>query len=194
MAHEVTDFTMEMVNLLEVESERGCVLVAAAYFEDSIRRSLCAFCKSRSNASDKELNKLFKTFDSQFANFASCIRLARALDLITETGQQMLVDFAVWRNSFAHGTGNKEITEEGISSFTRPWEDDLNRAAQRKWGVLFASHSLARRKFEWWAAFVLGDLQITIDEYTPISSPPHFRAATEKLRQDKQSGEPENKA
>jgi hypothetical protein len=75
----------DILRLLNSESDRGCVLVASAYIEELVREMLCRYCRANSkrNIEDNELSHAFRDFESQFYNFASSVRLARVLDIIT---------------------------------------------------------------------------------------------------------------
>jgi hypothetical protein len=116
---------VDMASQLINETERGCALVSAALMEMLVRELLCAKCRQLSDISDKELNKIFKGFESQFSNFASCIRLARAMGLIGELDKNLLLEFAIWRNNFAHNFLIGPINHEGIKGFVGPVKDDI---------------------------------------------------------------------
>ena len=109
-ASEILRFGTVLLN----ESDRGCVLAVSAYLEESVRESLCARCQELSEATDSDLGKVFKDFDSQFASFVSCIRLAFALGVIDREMELSLREFAAMRNGFAHRSGPKRITEHQV--------------------------------------------------------------------------------
>ncbi len=171
---EDDDRVDEMLDLLEKESERGCVLVAAAYIESALRRALSAYCRTISEVTETELNQLFKTFDSQFANFAPCIRLARALGIITAAYQESLKKFGAWRNPYAHGTGEKPIVLEEIASFAN---EGLEAVGIIKEGGTYnysedSEFSAGRSAFMIWAALVVEFFEEKIEELEQTSMPP----------------------
>lgn len=125
---DFTAFFDEMDNLFAIESDRGCVLMVSAYFEDFVRSILIEHCRRRqSDMTNNELNQLFKSFESQFSGFAACTRLARALGLITQWHQKVLLTFGPWRNSFAHGKGIKTITDDDVQILLALSRDRLTR-------------------------------------------------------------------
>ena len=147
----------EFSKMLGNESDRGCVMVTSAYLEEGLRDALIAKCKSMSDVTDKELNAVFKAFDSQFASFASCIRLARAMGIVDALQQKMLLDFGAARNGFAHGRGTKKITDSWVDSFAlpnRPQLDDLAEAFQER----FKDQSKSRLVFSMWASCMHGQM------------------------------------
>lgn len=168
----VVKHSKEIMRLLMKETDRGCVLVASAYFEDSVRRMLSAFCRTVSDVSEKELNTLFKTFDSQFANFSSCIRLCRALGLIDDQDQRILNKFGVRRNQFAHGTGDKLIDAEGIASFLAPIEEMVELAVNAADIPELKEFSAERQKFMAWASISLGEWHEMILDHEDLRKPP----------------------
>jgi hypothetical protein len=167
----VVKHSKEIMRLLMKETDRGCVLVASAYFEDSVRRMLSAFCRTVSDVSEKELNTLFKTFDSQFANFSSCIRLCRALGLIDDQDQRILNKFGVWRNQFAHGTGDKQIDPEGLASFLAPIEEMVELAVEAADIPELKEFSEERQKFMAWASISLGEWHEMILDHEDFREP-----------------------
>ncbi len=156
-----------MMELLDEESERGCVLVAASYIDAAFANLTRMKCKRLSNCSESELNKLFKDHESQFYSFTSCIRLARAIGLITEDEQDMLVRFSHKRNEFAHKTGRKSITDKWLANFTKPLAKSLEAALALDWQF---RHKPARQKFMYWAALMHGMAIHRFDKLAYISS------------------------
>lgn len=146
-----------MSELLIEESDRGCILVASAYLEEALRVALMKRCKHLSDIGDVELTRLFKDFESQFSNFASCIRLARGIGIISADQQGMLLEFGAKRNAFAHGTGRKSITEKWIQGICR---DELaegtlalgKRLHEEMHGRPLPSAGIPRFRFMFWAA------------------------------------------
>lgn len=160
---------IEVLVLLSDESERGCVLAASAYLEETLREALCARCQQFSKISQTDLNALFKSFDSQFASFASCIRLAYALGIIDKTSEKALRDFAKMRNGFfAHKAGPTEIRAEHIKDVCKSVSPSLEAvftelrrlandpqvrtAANELLQKLVKQHSSSRLHLMWWAA------------------------------------------
>ncbi len=84
--------------LLFEESDRGCVLVAGAMLDDSLRALFKSF-----SVDDKSLAKeLFDRPEATLSSFSSRIHLARALALITHQLYRDLHRVRLVRNMAAH--------------------------------------------------------------------------------------------
>lgn len=144
-----------LLEQLTLETDRGCVLVISAYIETSVRDALIAKCTVTSDCTEGELNKLFKSFDSQFANFTSCIRLAHALGIIDRTMAKMLIDFAAWRNKFAHQPYSRAINAGDIE-FTKPAAHIVEPLLSRDGmpDVKLLPFSMERITLVFWASYV----------------------------------------
>ena len=156
----------EMNSLLHDESDRGAVLTVSAYLEHAIRTTLISHCKNaQPDLSDKEANLLFKTFDSQFANFSSCIRLARALGILSKWHQDVLIKFGAWRNQFAHGASPKNLTDDDLKVLLKPSSAKLSQffeALGGSWGSHLGKSP--RADFQEWASAFSFTLAIVVDQ------------------------------
>lgn len=160
MSKEI-DAIVQLGTLLTQETDRGCVLVASAYLEEMLRTVLMAKCRTLSDVTDDDLPKLFKSFDSQFASFASCIRLARALGIVNEQEKKMLLNFGYKRNEFAHGTGDKKITDHWMNDFVPQLMDHIQRVLEQHtaWDTRLTRERLV---FGLWASIMYGRLARTV--------------------------------
>jgi hypothetical protein len=161
--------TLEMVCILAYESERGCVLVASAYIEDSLRELLLAKCRTMSTASEDELSKTFKSFDSQFYNFSSCIRLAHAMGLLRGELARALLDFSPWRNQFAHRPGAPRLKERQVKRLLTPFEGEMAYLLSTEAVDELGQLEWPQKAFLFWAGLVdreIRHLTISLQEST----------------------------
>jgi hypothetical protein len=166
---EIVSFrTLQMVDILGEETDRGCVLVAASYIEHSLKTALesrLGYLASAfgENATEKEIGQLLKDYESQFYSFKSCIRLSRLVGIIRIATKDSLSKFADLRNGFAHHEGRKQITQKWIDLFTKT-DERIFKQIQTLAEMLpvhsqkIGNMTIARRRFMSWAAIVDGML------------------------------------
>lgn len=144
----------EMDLKLSLESDRGCVLVAATAIEEALENRLRAFFKGTGDRQDpREIDSLIAFFLDRdplppLGNFGVKIRLCYLLGLIDDAQYTQLKAMVKLRNLFAHFAEPVEITADDIESFTDPdkWGENLREVYEfgPQWG---ASSSEARRRF-----------------------------------------------
>ncbi|ASZ51792.1 putative mannitol operon repressor domain protein [Vibrio parahaemolyticus] len=86
------------LRLIQAESDRGAVLVAASMLEDSLKRLIAA--KLAPSFTKKDL--LFSEGNAPLGTFSSRIEIAYRLGLITIETKELLSIFKKVRNDFAH--------------------------------------------------------------------------------------------
>ena len=95
----------------ENESERGCVLVAAAFLDRVLEELLCKHFSNKLAG-----DQLVRGFNSPLGTFSSRITAALALGLLTESEHKQIDLVRRIRNEFAHTFANVKFSDSGIKS------------------------------------------------------------------------------
>lgn len=112
---------------LEKESDRGSVLVGAAYLDNILEKIL----KFRLNSKDdktKIVDELFK-FDSPLGSFSSKIKMSYCLELISKDAYCDFETIRKIRNACAHSSdniffGSKDVIQYSVN--LKGWEKSIN--------------------------------------------------------------------
>jgi DNA-binding MltR family transcriptional regulator len=99
---------------LTSESDRGLALIAAAYFDATLRRMLLAHFESTGQKSGKLIDPLFEGF-GPLSSFSSKIGVCYAFNLIGYTLAKDLHLIRKIRNDFAHSLSEKDFEDPAIN-------------------------------------------------------------------------------
>lgn len=100
------------MNMLGNESDRGCVIVSAAIFDDI----LTSLLKQKLAPSLEKRDELFENGSSDFSSFSSRIDLAYRLGLIKGNVRATLHMIRKIRNDFAHLSDPKSFDSSSVKS------------------------------------------------------------------------------
>jgi DNA-binding MltR family transcriptional regulator len=96
------------------ESDRGCVLAAAAMLEESLEKIFCAIFESQ-RASKTVQNSLFDS-NGPLATFSAKIKLAYALGLISSDAYEDLERIRKLRNEAAHTAKDFDFLNDSVGA------------------------------------------------------------------------------
>ncbi|MDZ7860602.1 MAG: hypothetical protein U5O15_08065 [Candidatus Krumholzibacteriota bacterium] len=108
--------------LLSKESERGCVIVAAAMLDDALEKMIQARLLE---SNDKE-DSLFKSPHPILGTFASKIELSYRLGLISESMKKSLDIVRKIRNDFAHNYKEQLFDDDSTKDKLKNMYHELN--------------------------------------------------------------------
>lgn len=118
---------------LQKESDRGDVLVSAAFFDTTLERLLVARFSSGDAKRAKLIEPLFDAF-GPLSTFSAKIRISYAIDLLHESMANDLDLVRRIRNAFAHSLEPKTFQDPDITSMV----DNLVGFAATKIDIDFA--------------------------------------------------------
>jgi DNA-binding MltR family transcriptional regulator len=118
---------------LQKESDRGDVLVSAAFFDTTLERLLRARFSSSDAKRAKLIEPLFDAF-GPLSTFSAKIRISYAIDLLNESMANDLDLVRRIRNAFAHSLEPKTFQDPDITSMV----DNLVGFAATKIDINFA--------------------------------------------------------
>jgi len=98
---------LESVNSLKEESDRGCIIVAAAWIDDDLKTKISSFLLTKAEKNDELLHET-----NALGNFSDRIDVAYRLGLIQKDTRKVLHILRKMRNDSAH----KRV----INSFDKP--------------------------------------------------------------------------
>lgn len=131
LTDEQADFVKETANFrhtLNLETDRGCALMASAYLEDRLEFLIKSFLVEEAS------NSLFE-FNGPFGTFSSKITTAYALGLVPKNLNTDLNILRKVRNEFAHRADLTDFESSGIkervSSFSFVDVKDLTRSRSK---------------------------------------------------------------
>jgi DNA-binding MltR family transcriptional regulator len=152
MGLEPIERVMRMRSTLARETDRGCVLVAAAYLDDNLAELLRAFFIADASAADELLEN-----NRPLGTFSSRIQACRALGLLSSTECRDLDLIRRVRNEFAHMSEELSFESPKIKDRCKSFSsflhregmrtrDQFTRAAMRLSGTIhFATKNTAHR-------------------------------------------------
>lgn len=108
---EQTQETSRVQSSLDMESERGCVLVASAWLDHLLEKMLCAWFPNA-----KAGKKLVDDFNSPLGTFSSRIGASFAIGLIVEAERRQLDTVRKLRNDFAHNFNHAHFGDQSVKS------------------------------------------------------------------------------
>ncbi len=144
---------------IENESERGCILVAAAFLDFVLEEMLCSHFLNKPAGDD-----LVRGFNGPLGTFSSRITAAFALGLIAETEQKQLDLVRRIRNECAH-----EFTNLGFSD---PAVKNRVNALPGHPVALSSAEDPTRRRFETAVEVLLANLRYRLDKWSSRKVPP----------------------
>ena len=105
--------------------DRIAAIVGPTYVEHALKQAIAHHLKP--DTEDPKHNYLFESDDAPYREFASRIRLARALGVITNEEFRQLEIIRLIRNAFAHAPSNISLETEEIAVYC----DDLRSIYER---------------------------------------------------------------
>lgn len=144
---------------LENESERGCVLVAAAFLDHILEQVLCTQFSNKSAG-----DKLVTGFNSPLGTFSSRITAASALGLLSDSEQKQLDMIRRIRNDFAHIFANVGFNDPAI-------KDRVQTLPAHPVAVSSAEDP-TRQRFESAVAVLLSNLRHRLNEWSGQEAAP----------------------
>jgi DNA-binding MltR family transcriptional regulator len=120
------DVALKLVQKLAMESDRGCVLVAAAAIDEDLANALRAYFLRKAEYTLDDVRKEIVDFLLEkeplppLGSFAIRIRMCCVLGLITPQLYKQLKALAALRNAFAHISEPIELTDTDIRTLTNP--------------------------------------------------------------------------
>jgi DNA-binding MltR family transcriptional regulator len=128
----------EFIKAIEKEADRGCVLLAQSYIDQSLESLLRAKLRSMSNASETELNGLLKGGPSHpLGSFRVRVKMAQAMGLVDEVVATALCSLANVRNPFAHLPGPAELSDPRVADILTAFNEETQKE------ILFAGSAAA---------------------------------------------------
>jgi len=85
---------------IDPSKDRTAAIMGASFLEYALKKAICEHFKS--DVADPEFNYLFESDDAPYREFASRIRLARAVGVINKSEYDQLEALRLIRNAFAH--------------------------------------------------------------------------------------------
>jgi len=185
------------------ESDRGCIIVAAAFFdnmlEEVIRKHIKKFAISKS------LEKSLFDLSGPISNFSSKISICRSFGLIDDVVYKDLMVLRKLRNSFAHVAGEASFLSADVRQKVRSmyfvrhcmqekkidryaYEEEENDKAStppkalKEWEVLSKGYlSYDKSMF----CLAVSELEYYIEHYSVVGRPPQ-ESLSERVKKAKQ--------
>jgi DNA-binding MltR family transcriptional regulator len=101
---------------IKVESDRGCVLVTAAFLDEALEALLRARMSSEKGAAEA-IGQLFRA-DGALGSFSAKIELSRALGVIGDSERSDLTKIRKLRNLMAHSHGPADFSDQRVRDMT----------------------------------------------------------------------------
>ena len=161
-----------LVNGWISESDRGCVLIAAAYLDELLERLLRAQFPDDNNCVKKAVDPLFQIM-GPLSSFSAKIKLAFALQLVDACHFSDLEIIRIIRNKFAHSYydvtfANQEIADKTSclksSDFASMKMEPLDLASNEGSSEQQITISKEKMRFVFAVSYMAGYLQSRIDQ------------------------------
>ena len=129
---DVRDFVEAMLK----ESDRGCVLIGAAYLDDALEEMLRTNFSGDENVVKKVVSPLFKGGNAPLGTFSVKTNISFALGLINNETFKALNNIRKVRNEFAHKAGPVVLTDQRVSVITSKLEKYLQEISSALLGAV----------------------------------------------------------
>lgn len=126
----VDEDTLLLMKTLFQESDRGCVLVGAAYLDDELELMLRTNFSNDEKTIKKTINLLFKGGNAPLSSFWAKTNIAFALELINNETYSAINKVRELRNSFAHKAGPAILTDDSVAPIISKLEKYIQKATK----------------------------------------------------------------
>lgn len=129
--HDFATKFLECVNNLKEESDRGCIIVAAAWIDDDLKTAINKFLIPKAERTDELLHE-----SKALGNFAARIDIAYRLGLIQNETRNMLHILRKMRNDCAHKRAINSFTESSTKNRTVELAKGVEIVLEAMWKVM----------------------------------------------------------